>query len=345
VLIVYFCATLYTLNMKHLTILVPDSQTGPNTISCIVGTYHVFTEANRYYNQLGREPIFNIELAGVSMQSNFVNGLLTVLSQKDIAAIQKTNLIIIPAVIPNFDAIEAGNIILTEWVLAQYKMGANVASMCTGAYLLASTGLLDNKNCSIHWKSAANFKKLFPKVNLKTEQIITDEQGIYTNGGGYSFLNLLLYLVEKFYDRETAIYCSKIFQIDIDRQTQSDFMIFNGQKTHGDEIIMRAQDYLEKNFTKKISMDRLSALFTIGRRNFDRRFIRATGNTPIEYLQRIKIESAKKSLESSRKTVNEVMYDVGYTDIKAFREIFRRFTGLTPLAYKSKYNKRNALQE
>ncbi|WP_313263328.1 GlxA family transcriptional regulator [Sphingobacterium sp.] len=331
--------------MKHLTILVPDSQTGPNTISCIVGTYHVFTEANRYYNQLGREPIFNIELAGVSMQSNFVNGLLTVLSQKDIAAIQKTNLIIIPAVIPNFDAIEAGNIILTEWVLAQYNKGANVASMCTGAYLLASTGLLDNKNCSIHWKSAANFKKLFPKVNLKTEQIITDEQGIYTNGGGYSFLNLLLYLVEKFYDRQTAIYCSKIFQIDIDRQTQSDFMIFNGQKSHGDEMIMRAQDYLEKNFTEKISMDKLSALFTIGRRNFDRRFIRATGNTPIEYLQRIKIESAKKSLETSRKTVNEVMYGVGYTDIKAFREIFRRFTGLTPLAYKSKYNKRNTVQE
>lgn len=279
------------------------------------------------------------------MQSNFVNGLLTVLSQKDIAAIQKTNLIIIPAVIPNFDAIEAGNIILTEWVLAQYNKGANVASMCTGAYLLASTGLLDNKNCSIHWKSAANFKKLFPKVNLKTEQIITDEQGIYTNGGGYSFLNLLLYLVEKFYDRQTAIYCSKIFQIDIDRQTQSDFMIFNGQKSHGDEMIMRAQDYLEKNFTEKISMDKLSALFTIGRRSFDRRFIRATGNTPIEYLQRIKIESAKKSLETSRKTVNEVMYGVGYTDIKAFREIFRRFTGLTPLAYKSKYNKRNTVQE
>ncbi|MNW75439.1 HTH-type transcriptional regulator CdhR [compost metagenome] len=129
------------------------------------------------------------------MQSNFVNGLLTVLSQKDIATIQKTNLIIIPAVIPNFDAIEAGNIILTEWVLAQYNKGANVASMCTGAYLLASTGLLDNKNCSIHWKSAANFKKLFHKVNLKTEQIITDEQGIYTNGGAIpssTFSSILL---------------------------------------------------------------------------------------------------------------------------------------------------------
>ncbi|MGJ1240857.1 MULTISPECIES: GlxA family transcriptional regulator [Sphingobacterium] len=325
--------------MKHLTILVPDSQTGPNTISCIVGTYHVFTEANRYYDQLNREPIFNIELAGVSRQSNFVNGLLTVMTQKDIATIQKTDLIIVPAVISNFSAIEAGNSMLSAWILDHYTKGANVASMCTGAYLLASTGLLDNKNCSIHWKSAANFHKLFPKVNLKTEQIITDEQGIYTNGGGYSFLNLLLYLVEKFYDRQTAIYCSKIFQIDIARQTQSDFMIFNGQKSHGDEMVMRAQDYLENNFSEKISMEKLSEKFTVGRRNFDRRFIKATGNTPVEYLQRIKVESAKKELESSRKTVNEVMYAIGYTDIKAFREIFRRFTGVSPLEYKNKYNK------
>ncbi len=325
--------------MKHLTILVPDSQTGPNTISCIVGTYHVFTEANRYYDQLNREPIFNIELAGVSRQSNFVNGLLTVMTQKDIATIQKTDLIIVPAVISNFSAIEAGNSMLSAWILDHYTKGANVASICTGAYLLASTGLLDKKNCSIHWKSAANFHKLFPNFNLKTEQIITDEQGIYTNGGGYSFLNLLLYLVEKFYDRQTAIYCSKIFQIDIARQTQSDFMIFNGQKSHGDEMVMRAQDYLENNFSEKISMEKLSEKFTVGRRNFDRRFIKATGNTPVEYLQRIKVESAKKELESSRKTVNEVMYAIGYTDIKAFREIFRRFTGLSPLEYKNKYNK------
>jgi len=278
-------------------------------------------------------------LAGVSRQSNFVNGLLTVMTQKDIATIQKTDLIIVPAVISNFSAIEAGNSMLSAWILDHYTKGANVASMCTGAYLLASTGLLDNKNCSIHWKSAANFHKLFPKVNLKTEQIITDEQGIYTNGGGYSFLNLLLYLVEKFYDRQTAIYCSKIFQIDIARQTQSDFMIFNGQKSHGDEMVMRAQDYLENNFSEKISMEKLSEKFTVGRRNFDRRFIKATGNTPVEYLQRIKVESAKKELESSRKTVNEVMYAIGYTDIKAFREIFRRFTGLSPLEYKNKYNK------
>jgi len=325
--------------MKHLTILVPDAQTGPNTLSCIIGAYHIFTEANNYQLRNGKKAIFTIELAGVSKQSNFVNGLLTVMPQKDISSIHQTDLIVIPAIVAAFKEIQTENVPLVNWILAQYKRGAEVASMCTGAYILASTGLLDKKSCSIHWNSAANFKTLFPKVNLKAEKLITDEYGIYTNGGGYSFLNLIIYLVEKHYDRPTAIYCSKIFQIDIDRQVQSDFVIFSGQKSHGDEVIVKAQEYIEKNFTEKISMEELSKRFTVGRRNFDRRFIKATGNTPVEYLQRVKIESAKKELETSRKTINEVMYEVGYADVKAFREVFRKITGLSPLEYKHKYNK------
>lgn len=325
--------------MKHLTLLVPDIQTGPNTLSCIIGAYHIFTEANNYCIRQNKNPVFTIELAGVSKQSNFVNGLLSVMPQKEINSIEKTDLIIIPAILAAFKKVEGGNILLVDWILEQYKKGAEVASMCTGAYILASTGLLDKKNCSIHWNAATNFKQLFPKVNLKAEKLITDEQGIYTNGGGYSFLNLIIYLVEKYYDRQTAIYCSKVFQIDLDRQTQSDFVIFNGQKTHGDEVVVKAQEYIEKNFAEKISMEELSSKFTVGRRNFDRRFIKATGNTPVEYLQRVKIESAKKELETSRKTINEVMYEVGYADVKAFREVFRKITGLSPLEYKNKYNK------
>lgn len=325
--------------MKHLSILVPDAQAGPNTLSCIVGAYHIFTEANKYRKQHNLPEVFSIELAGVAGQSSFVNGLLTIMPQVHVDTIDKTNLIIIPAIAAAFKEVEAGNAVLVDWILKQYKIGAEVASMCTGAYILASTGLLDKKSCSIHWNAAANFRMLFPQVNLKAEKLITDEDGIYTNGGGYSFLNLLIYLVEKYYDRQTAIYCSKIFQIDIDRQTQSDFVIFRGQKSHGDEVIRQAQEYIEANFAEKLSVEQLSERFTVGRRNFDRRFIKATGNTPVEYQQRVKIESAKKALETSRKTINEVMYEVGYADVKAFREVFRKITGMSPLEYKSKYNK------
>ncbi|WP_257669731.1 GlxA family transcriptional regulator [Parapedobacter tibetensis] len=179
---------------------------------------------------------------------------------------------------------------------------------------------------------------MFPKVNLQPEKLITDEQGIYTNGGAYSFLNLIIYLVEKYFDRQTAIYYSKIFQIEMDRQSQSAVIIFKGQKEHGDEMVKEAQTYIENNLHEKIHIEDLSSKFSVSRRNFDRRFIKATGNTPIEYAQRVKIEAAKKAFETNRKAINEVMYDVGYSDVKAFREVFKKITGMPPLEYKGKYN-------
>jgi transcriptional regulator GlxA family with amidase domain len=128
----------------------------------------------------------------------------------------------------------------------------------------------------------------------------------------------------------------------MDRNSQSPFTIFTGQKLHGDKMVEDAQKYIECSLSERLSVEELSSKFAIGRRNFDRRFIKATGNTPLEYAQRVKIESAKKELEVSRKTINEVMYEVGYSDLKAFRELFRKITGMSPLEYRSRYNKEAA---
>ena len=180
---------------------------------------------------------------------------------------------------------------------------------------------------------------MFPAVNLQVDKLITDENGIYTNGGAYSFLNLIIYLIVKYYGREIAIYCSKVFQVEMDRQRQSPFIIFKGQKSHGDALIGQAQSYIESHWNEKIPVEPLSARYSISRRNFDRRFLKATGNTLAEYLQRVKIEAAKKAIEPTGKNVKEVMYEVGYADVKAFRDVFRKLTGLSPLEYKSRYNK------
>ena len=152
-------------------------------------------------------------------------------------------------------------------------------------------------------------------------------------------MNLMLYLAEKIFDRQTAVFCSKVFQIDIERTTQSQFTIFHIQKGHGDELISKAQTYIEENIEEKISFEKLASMLAISRRNFDRRFVKATGNTPVEYLQRVKVEAAKKELEKGRKTIFEIMNDVGYVDDKAFREVFKKVTGLSPLEYRNKYNK------
>jgi len=234
--------------MKHLTILVPDGQ---NNLSSIVGTYKIFTRANEYWKKTGKKELFKIELAGVSKKAEFDNGLLTVKPQANISAITKTDLIIIPSLVRDYQKAMKGNKLLIDWIEQQYKDGAEIASICTGAFLLASSGLLDGKNCSTHWSAADTFRTMFPKVNLQADKLITDEHGIYTNGGAYSFLNLVIYLVEKYYDRQTAIYCSKIFQIEMDRQSQSAFTILKGQKLHGDEMVQKAQHILKVKWMKK----------------------------------------------------------------------------------------------
>lgn len=323
--------------MKQLTILVPNGE-GYN-LSSIVGAYKIFSKANAYWIEQGNKQLFNIQLAGTSKTVEYYDGLFTVKPHTHISTITKTNLIIIPSLNHQFNQAVKENKALIDWLGKQYKFGAEIASICTGAFLLASTGLLDGKNCSTHWAAREEFRKMFPNVNLKADKLITDENGIYTNGGAYSFLNLIIYLVEKYYDRQTAIFCVKVFQIEMDRNSQSEFSMFTPQKQHDDEMVQKAQLYIEKNLKKKITIEDLSTKFNVGRRNFDRRFIKATGNTPIEYTQRVKIETAKKAFETNRKTINEVMYEVGYSDVKAFREVFKRFTGMSPLEYKGKYYK------
>jgi len=322
--------------MKHITILVPAGQ---NNLSSIVGAYKILSRANTYWLANHNKNRYKIELVGSAKKVDFHDGLFSVKPHTQFSTISKTNLIIIPSLNHNYEQAIKKNALLIEWIKNQFKKGAEVASICTGAFLLASSGLLNGKTCSTHWAFADTFRTQFPTVNLQSDLLITDESGIYTNGGAYSFLNLILYLVEKYFDRQTAIFCSKVFQIEIDRQSQSAFAIFTGQKTHSDEVIKRAQNFIENNLQKKISMEDLSFRLAVSRRNFDRRFIKATGNTPVEYTQRVRIEVAKRAFETSQKNINEVMYEIGYSDVKAFRTVFKKITGISPLEYKTRYNK------
>lgn len=166
--------------MKHLTILVPD---GPNNLSSIVGSYKILTRANEHWKQSGHKELFKIELAGISKEVEFYDGLFTVKPHTHIAMIAKTDLIIIPSLNHNYESALKGNGELVTWIAEQNKKGAEIASVCTGAFLLASTGLLNGKTCSTHWAVADVFRKMFPEVNLQTDKLITDENGIYTNGG------------------------------------------------------------------------------------------------------------------------------------------------------------------
>jgi transcriptional regulator GlxA family with amidase domain len=266
-------------------------------------------------------------------------GLFSIHPDALVSDVDHTDLIIIPAIHGDKKKVIEDNKEFIPWLIQQYKAGAGIASLCIGVFLLAGTGLLKGKKCATHWVEADNFRKMFPDVDLVPDKIITDEQGIYTSGGAYSWLNLIIYLVEKYAGRDMAIVCSKLFGIQIERDSQSSFMIFSPQKQHQDDLIRQAQDYIEKNYQEKITIDELASKLAISRRNLERRFKKVTYNSIVEYVQRVRIEAAKMTLERARENVNEAMYQAGYSDIKAFRTTFKKLTGLSPLEYKNKYSK------
>ncbi len=324
----YFCL------MKNISIIIPKGA----ILGSIEGPRQLFSQVNQFVKDIGKPALFKVQLVGLTKETALSGGLFTVHSDQLLKDVSRTDLIVIPAIDGEMKNALEENRDFIPWIKKQYNKGAEVASLCIGAFLLASTGLLDGKKCATHWMAANQFRRMFPKVNLVAEKVITDESGIYSSGGAYSYLNLILYLIEKYAGREMAILCSKVFAIQIERNSQSPFNIFSGQKEHGDEQIKNAQEFIENNFREKITLDKLASVLMIGRRSLERRFKEATNDTVSRYLQRVRIEFAKKCLETSSKNINEVMYDVGYSDNKAFRVTFKKITGMSPIDYKSKYN-------
>lgn len=321
--------------MKHISIVVPKG----GVLSGIEVARQVLTEANDYFVSAGDPPVFKVELVGVTGTVCLNDGMFTIKCDVCTKDLKDTDLIIIPALYVDIAKNLESNGELIEWIAQQYNRGAEIASLCIGAFMLAKTGILDGRKCTTHWKAANIFKTMFPGVQLVKEKIITDEYGIYSSGGGLSFMNLLIYLVEKYAGRDAAVYCAKFFQVDINRDAQLPFIIFQGQKDHDDEVIKKVQEFIENNFHQKITVDDLAMRLSIGRRSLERRFKKATANTLNEYIQRVKIEAAKKHLESGVMKITDIMYEVGYSDNKAFRNSFKLLTGLLPNQYRSKYRR------
>jgi transcriptional regulator GlxA family with amidase domain len=322
--------------MKTVTILVPENA----VLQAVADPRYMFSAVNEFLKAAGKSQLFHVQLVGLTKEVRVNGGTFSIHTDLLLHEVKKTDLVIVPALSGDLKTAIKINSEFIPWIVEQYHKGAEVASLCLGAFLLASTGLLNGKKCSTHWLFANEFRSMFPEVDLVDEKVITEQNNLYSSGGANSYWNLLLYLVEKYTTRELAILASKYFVIDMGRNDQSPFIMFKGQKDHQDELIIRAQEYIEQNFQNKITVDELSDKFGIVRRTFERRFKKSTRNTVIEYIQRVKIEAAKKSFESSvNKTIYDVMYDVGYTDVKAFRDVFKKITGMPPVNYRNKYNK------
>lgn len=304
---------------------------------------YVFNTVNRFLIEAGEKPGFTVQLVGLSSEINLQKSTYIIRPHVAIRDLTSTSLIIVPALDGDMLSATYLNKGFAPWIANQYRNGAEVASLSTGAFLLAFTGLLNGKECTTHWAYANEFSFLYPNAKLSDQKMIVHEGGLYSSGGNNAYWNLLLYLVEKYAGREIAIRIAKYFVIDITKNNQAPFIIFNGFKDHDDGPIKLIQQLIEQEFNKKPSVDTLAEKVHMTRRTFERRFKKATRITVTEYIQRVKIEAAKKQLEIGRKSISDVMHELGYSDLPTFRELFKRIAGMTPVEYKKKYTQ--ALQQ
>ena len=301
----------------------------------IAAMLDMFETINRFYVSAEQEPKFEISLfyPGEQQPPGYSSHQLF-----PISSARQLNLILIPAFSTQEISISLqANSDCIPWLKTQYAGGAELASFCTGAFLLAASGLLNGKPATTHIHSALAFQKNYPDVELRASEVLTHSEGVFTSGGATNTFHLLLLLVELHCDREKAVQAAKYFAIDMDRHKQAYFGVFEPILNHRDELVSSVQRKIEKSFSDNTTIEEMLVDIPASRRNIVRRFKLATNCTPIEYLQKTRIEAAKKMLEQTNNTILEVMMDCGYNDLKAFRQLFRRSTGMTPTSYREKF--------
>ncbi|MEL1243649.1 helix-turn-helix domain-containing protein [Flavobacterium sp. DGU11] len=296
----------------------------------------VFETANRFYVEDNQPPPFAIDLLHLPEHECIsFPGQMAVQAGRDTTY----DLLLIPSF--KHDGIGESlraNMGWVPWLQNQYKQGAAIASFCTGAFVLAATGLLDNKPATTHINAEAAFAKLFPLVQLQAEAVVTEQDRIYTSGGATNTFHLLMLLLEVYCSRKMAVRAAKVFSIDLDRNRQTYFGTFTPSEDHGDELVKQAQNEIKKKFSTANTIEELITDVPASRRNLVRRFKQVTGITPIEYLQKTRIEAAKQMLEQSRHSILEVMLESGYNDLKTFRSLFKKNVGMTPKMYREKFS-------
>jgi transcriptional regulator GlxA family with amidase domain len=280
------------------------------------------------------EPFFNVRLVSAEANPLMSPTGLPIPCHCTIGEVKRADLVIVPAFDGDVLSQLAANRAAVPWVRAMHEGGADVASICTGAFVLAEAGLLDGTTATTHWMAQDLFRQRYPRVRILPEQIVVDHGRICTSGGATSFLTLIAYLVAKYRGPEAARQMAKIFLIDTNKGPQTAYAIFSTQKNHGDGQVLEAQEMIERQGSRELSVVELARSVNMSSRNFIRRFKAATGNTPIGYIQRVRVEAAKRALESGTEPVDSVAGSIGYDDVGAFRSIFKRLTGVSPTEYR-----------
>ena len=322
--------------MKKVTILGLHN----SMATTIFGPMDILNQAGRLWNRLNRTehtPLFDVTIASPDGGPIRSVNRIEIQPHCSIRDVDHSDLIIIASA-TYIDKILEHHPELPDWLRHHYNKGAHVASICTGVFLLAETGLLDGKSATLHWGFTEQFKDRYPNVALQHDRMFIDHGRLYCSAGVSAGMDLSLYLVEKFCGRQVARESAKTMVLAMDRHLQTPYSCFLGARNHADSLMAKAQDWLEENATQTVNYDDMAHTLGMSRRSLERRFKQATGMTPLSYIQQLRVEKAKRMLEDSARTFNEITYAVGYEDISFFRKVFVRLTGLRPKEYQQKFS-------
>ena len=322
--------------MIDVTVLILD-QTFSSTA---VGPMEVFRHAGFLWNHLTGQPEkrrFEVKTASADGRAVQCDGPLSIQPTTGIHNIRQTDLIFIPTTGLSIDDVVERNAPVIPWLKRWHARGAAIASVCSGVGLVAAAGMLDGKRATTHWALAERFRQKYPKVKWMPELMVTEDHGFFCGGGVHAALDLSLYLVEKFCGHEVALESSKALLIDTPRAWQAGFAVVPLKTEHNDQAITVAQDWLHENFHRPFPLDAPARRAGMSLRNFVRRFKQATGDSPLAYLQKLRIAAAKRLLENNHRTMQEISDAVGYQDVAFFRSLFQRHTGVSPSAYRERF--------
>jgi transcriptional regulator GlxA family with amidase domain len=312
------------------------------SVSSSIAPLEVFYAAGTRWNlcvSAAPEPRFKVTTVSVDGKPVVGGAGVRVIPDKPLSAIEHTDLVLVPAGGTDLDILIEKSATVIPWLRALHAKGALVAGVCTGAAILAEAGLLDGRRATTHWAVADHYKQRYPKVDWQPQLCVTEDRGVFCGGGVYASIDLALYIVEKLCGRDVAIGCAKSLVVQMPRTYQTGFSVVPNGSDHADAVIRRAEDWLHNHFPDDIDLDRLAAEMALTPRTFLRRFKAAIGETPLAYLQRLRIDAAKRMLEEDRLTIQEVSLAVGYEDVAFFRDLFKRHAGLPPGAYRERYGR------
>jgi len=305
----------------------------------VSATLEVLESANilQAYRSESRESIFSITTASLDGRPVSCSGGLSLAPQKPLSSVKETDLIIVPGFLFNILQALPNLVGFNAWLAQQYEKGATIAAMCTGAFLAAEAGVLNHKQATTHWYFADAFRQRYPQVKLQENNIITEDDRVICSGGASAGSDLLLHLIRRYASKELAAECSKKLLIDPSRCDQSPYVMQSFVKNHHDEKVRAVQEWLNEHYSSPIAINNLAEQFGFGQRNFKRRFKEATEQNPVQYLQNLRIEKAKYLLETSKISVKSLTYEVGYEDSNSFCRLFKDRVGITPGAYRKKF--------